>query len=85
MDYEALLPYNGNWVEFQKLSVNGEKYPKGVTVKARSGDALWSGCSGVGLERWASAFLSQKVLEMDNWPEEFRKRFGQMPKGIRFL
>ena len=85
VDYEALLPYNGNWIEFQNLSVNGEKYPKGFTVKAQSGDALWSGCSGVGLERWASAFLSQKGLEMDNWPEEFRKRFGKMPEGIRFL
>lgn len=85
VDYEAVLPYNGNWIEFQNLSVNGEKYPKGFTVKVQSGEALWSGCSGVGLERWASAFLSQKGLDMKNWPEEFRKRFGEMPRGIRFL
>ena len=63
VDYEAVLPYNGNWIEFQNLSVNGEKYPKGFTVKSQSGEALWSGCSGVGLERWASAFLSQKGLD----------------------
>ena len=85
VDYEAVLPYNGNWIEFQNLSVNGEKYPKGFTVKSQSGEALWSGCSGVGLERWASAFLSQKGLEPENWPEAFRKYFGEMPKGIRFL
>lgn len=85
VDYEAVLPYNGNWIEFQNLSVNGEKYPKGFTVKAQSSEPLWSGCSGVGLERWTSAFLSQKGLDMDSWPEAFRKRFGQMPKGIRFL
>jgi seryl-tRNA synthetase len=85
VDYEAVLPYNGNWIEFQNLSVNGEKYPKGFTVKAQSGEALWSGCSGVGLERWASAFLSQKGLVPENWPEAFRKYFGEMPKGIRFL
>jgi seryl-tRNA synthetase len=85
VDYEAVLPYNGNWIEFQNLSVNGEKYPKGFTVKAQSGEPLWSGCSGVGLERWTSAFLSQKGLDMDNWPEAFMKRFGEMPKGIRFL
>lgn len=85
VDYEAVLPYNGNWIEFQNLSVNGEKYPKGFTVKAQSGEPLWSGCSGVGLERWTSAFLSQKGLDMENWPEAFRKRFGEMPKGIRFL
>ena len=85
VDYEAVLPYNGNWIEFQNLSVNGEKYPKGFTVKAQSGEPLWSGCSGVGLERWASAFLSQKGLEPENWTEAFRKYFGEMPKGIRFL
>jgi seryl-tRNA synthetase len=85
VDYEALLPYNGNWIEFQNLSVNGEKYPKGFTVKSQSGDPLWSGCSGVGLERWASAFLSQKGLDTEKWPEAFRRRFGEMPKGIRFL
>ncbi|NMC10058.1 MAG: serine--tRNA ligase [Methanothrix sp.] len=85
VDYEAVLPYNGNWIEFQNLSVNGEKYPRGFTVKAQSGETLWSGCSGVGLERWTSAFLSQKGLDSANWPEEFRKRFGKMPKGIRFL
>ncbi len=85
VDYEAVLPYNGNWIEFQNLSVNGEKYPKGFSVKAQTGDALWSGCSGVGLERWASAFLSQKGLDMANWPKEFRTLFGEMPKGIRFL
>jgi seryl-tRNA synthetase len=85
VDYEAVLPYNDNWIEFQNLSVNGEKYPKGFTVKAQSGEALWSGCSGVGLERWTSAFLSQKGLDPANWPEEFRRRFGEMPKGIRVL
>lgn len=85
VDYEAVLPYNGNWIEFQNLSVNGEKYPKGFTVKAQSGELLWSGCSGVGLERWTSAFLSQKGLDMENWPEAFRKKFGEMPRGIRFL
>ncbi|MDM7935519.1 MAG: serine--tRNA ligase [Methanothrix sp.] len=85
VDYEALLPYSGNWIEFQNLSVNGEKYPRGFTVKSQSGEPLWSGCSGVGLERWASAFLSQKGLDPQNWPEAFRARFGEMPKGIRFL
>jgi seryl-tRNA synthetase len=85
VDYEAVLPYNGNWIEFQNLSVNGEKYPKGFTVKSQSSEPLWSGCSGVGLERWASAFLSQKGLDSSNWPEEFQKRIGEMPKGIRFL
>jgi seryl-tRNA synthetase len=85
VDYEAILPYNGDWIEFQNLSINGDKYPRGFNVKAQSGEQLWSGCSGVGLERWTSAFLGQKGLDPENWPEAFRERFGEMPKGIRFL
>jgi len=87
-DYEACLPYrgpDGEWLEFQNVSVNGDKYPKGFNVKLQSGEELWSGCSGVGLERWAAVFLAQKGLDPDNWPEEFRKRIGELPKGIRFL
>lgn len=87
-DYEAPLPYrgpDGEWLEFQNVSVNGNKYPAGFNVKCQSGEELWSGCSGVGLERWASAFFAQKGLDPANWPEEFRKRVGDVPKGIRFL
>ena len=87
-DYEAVLPYrgeNGEWLEFQNVSVNGTKYPSGFNVKCQSGEELWSGCSGVGLERWSSAFFAQKGLNPANWPEEFAKRVGQISKGIRFL
>lgn len=87
-DYEATLPYrgeDGEWLEFQNVSINGNKYPSGFNVKCQSGEELWSGCSGVGLERWASAFFAQKGLDPENWPEEFRKRVGEMPEGIHFL
>ena len=66
-DYEACLPYrgkNGEWLEFQNVSINGDKYPKGFNVKLQSGEELWSGCSGVGLERWAAVFLAQKGLDL---------------------
>ncbi|WP_292487203.1 serine--tRNA ligase [Methanohalobium sp.] len=88
IDYEAPLPYRGDdgeWLEFQNVSINGNKYPKGFNVKSQSGDELWSGCSGVGLERWASVFLAQKGLDPENWPDEFVKRFGKLPEGIHFL
>ena len=88
IDYEAPLPYRGEegeWLEFQNVSVNGNKYPSGFNVKCQSGEELWSGCSGVGLERWASVFLAQKGLDPENWPDEVRERVGELPKGIRFL
>ena len=85
VDYEALTPYNNKWIEFQNLSINGEKYTKGFNVKSQKNERLWSGCSGVGLERWASVFLSQHGLNEENWSKEFKKYCGKIPKGIKFF
>jgi len=46
---------------------------------------LWSGCSGIVLERSVSVFYAQKGLDPDKWPEAFRKIVGELPEGIRFL
>ena len=58
---------------------------KGFNVKSQGNQELWSGCSGIGLERWASAFYAQKELDADGWPEAFREIVGELPEGIRFL
>jgi seryl-tRNA synthetase (EC 6.1.1.11) len=84
-DYEAILPYNGNWLEFQNVSVNGDKYPRGFTVKIQSGEECWSGCSGIGLERWTAAFLSQKGFDPAAWPEAVSQKTGELPDIFRFL
>jgi len=85
IDYEAVLPYSGKWLEFQNVSVNGDKYPRGFRVKLQSGEELWSGCSGVGLERWAAVFLAQKGLDPDKWHARFRSAVGELPEVFRFL
>jgi len=45
----------------------------------------WSGCIGIGLERWVSAFYAQKGLDADGWPDAFREIVGELHEGIRFL
>ncbi len=89
IDFEAYLPYRGTreaseWLEFQNLSIVGDKYTKAFTIRGQKGE-LWSGCSGIGLERWLVAFLAQKGLDPDGWPEAFRRYAGTMPSEIRFL
>ncbi len=46
---------------------------------------LCSGCSGIGVERWASAFYAQEGVEPDAWPEVFKESVGGLPGGIWFL
>jgi seryl-tRNA synthetase len=84
-DYEAYLPYNENWLEFQNVSINGDKYPKGFNVKIQSGADCWSGCSGIGLERWTAAFLAQKGLKPEDWPEMVARLVGEPKNLFKFL
>jgi seryl-tRNA synthetase len=84
-DYEAYLPYNKDWLEFQNVSVNGDKYPKGFNVKIQNGEECWSGCSGIGLERWTAAFLAQKGFDPSDWPEGVAKRVGELREVFKFL
>jgi seryl-tRNA synthetase len=84
-DYEAFLPYSESWLEFQNVSINGDKYPKGFNVKIQSGAECWSGCSGIGLERWTAAFLAQKGLDRETWPEKVARMVGEPVNLFKFL
>jgi len=81
-----VIPYwseDGEWLEFQNMSVNGDKYPKGFNVKSQSNKELWSGCSGI--RRRASAFFVEEEVDPDGWPAAFREIIEKLPEGIRFL
>ncbi len=89
IDFEAYLPYRGprgtsEWLEFQNLSIVGDKYTKAFNIKAQKGE-LWSGCTGIGLERWLTSFLAERGLDPEGWPAGFRKYAGELPREIRFL
>jgi seryl-tRNA synthetase len=89
IDFEAYMPYRGSrekseWLEFQNLSILGDKYVKAFNIKSQK-TALWSGCSGIGLERWTAVFLAQKGLNPEHWPEGFRRYLDKIPDGIEFL
>ncbi|MFO7991440.1 MAG: aminoacyl--tRNA ligase-related protein [Thermoplasmata archaeon] len=88
VDFEAYMPYRGTredseWLEYQNLSIF-KKYTESFNIKSQTKE-LYSGCSGIGIERWVAVFLAQKGIDPEGWPEEFRKRFGEMPEGIELL
>ncbi len=88
IDFEAWLPYRGDrskeWLEFQNISIVGDKYTKAFNIKGQK-EELWSGCSGIGLERWMVSFLAQKGLDPDAWPDSFKKYLPEIPEGPKFL
>ncbi|MDD3492475.1 MAG: serine--tRNA ligase [Candidatus Thermoplasmatota archaeon] len=88
MDFEAWLPYRGDreqeWLEIQNISIVGDKYTRAFTIKGQKAD-LWSGCSGIGLERWMVAFLAQKGLDPEGWPDGFKRYCPSLPPMTEFL
>ncbi len=90
IDFEAYLPYRGTredseWLEFQNCSNNGPKYPAAFNVKSQSDPELYSGCTGIGLERWVASFTAQHGIDPKKWPKGFLKYFKKMPKEIKCL
>jgi seryl-tRNA synthetase len=90
VDYESWIPSRGTreeseWLEFQNLSIVGDKYTKAFSIKSSKNKELWSGCSGIGLQRWTVSFLAQKGLDPDKWPKEFKKYLGEFPRQIKFV
>ncbi len=88
IDFEAYLPYRGTredseWLEFGNLSIF-RKYTETFNIKSQT-KKLLSGCTGIGIERWATAFLAQKGLDPEDWPNNFKSYFGEMPKGFDLL
>lgn len=88
IDFEAWLPYRGGrdkeWLEIQNISIVGDKYTKAFNIKSQRSQ-LWSGCSGIGLERWMVAFLAQKGMEPEKWPQGFKKYLEKLPEMPKFL
>jgi seryl-tRNA synthetase len=90
IDFESWLPWRGDrekseWLEFQNLTIAGTKFSDAWKIKTQKGEEVWSGCSGIGLERWMVTLLSQKGLNPEKWPKEFRKRFGKMPRELKLI
>ena len=74
IDYESYLPYRGSrteaeWLEFQNISIHGDKFAKSFKIKNPKENELWTGCSGIGLERWTVTLIAQHGPDLDKWPE----------------
>lgn len=87
IDFEGWLPWKGSrkeseWLEFQNLTVAGTKFSDAWKFKSRKGE-VWTGCTGIGLERWLALFLAQKGMDPEKWPKKFRKRVGKLPDEPR--
>lgn len=90
IDLEAYLPYRGDrktaeWLEISAYSIHKDRYTSTFKIKERKGAEIWTGCVGIGLERWCAAFLAQQGFDFDAWPQEFKKIFKKMPDAPKLI
>lgn len=84
-DIEAYMPCRGpregaEWLEIFSGNNNKDKFTRSFHIKESKNGELWSGCTGFGITRWVAAFLAQKGFSPENWPAEFKKYAGELPK-----
>ncbi len=77
LDVECYLPYRGErgkaeWLEITAASVHYTHYVSAFKIKEVKGREIWTGCTGHGLTRWATAFLAQHGFNPSEWPSKVK-------------
>jgi len=70
-------------LELSNFSVHLDFYAKRYNWKERKNRDVWSGCSGIGLSRYAYMFLARWGINFEDWPHEIKKYIGEkLPETI---
>ncbi len=72
-DFEFLIPHGDRWLEVCGACVEAGENTRSFGIRTIEGKEIWSGCSGVGLNRMVYAFLSQHGFDSDEYPPLFQK------------
>ncbi len=68
LDIEVRVPQENTYIEIGGADFIGERLIRNFGITSQDGTQLYSGCQGVGWQRLAKAFLSQKGFDPKNWP-----------------
>jgi len=84
LDIQAYIPqYEGSrdpWLELGGGDVAGDTLTSAFGIRLSSEEPLYSGCQGLGWQRFALAVLSQLGTNPVNWPNRLQSEYGlQVP------
>jgi seryl-tRNA synthetase len=68
-DFEFYIPKEKKWLEVCGTCIEEDENTRAYGIKTESEKEVWSGCSGVGLNRLVYSFLSQFGFEKENYPK----------------
>lgn len=88
-EWQFYLPYKGPrnaevrdvWLACGSFNSHGNHYTKHFNIKSTSGEGIWTGCFGIGMTRFITAFLAQHGFNFDDWPSEVKRLIGRLPSA----
>lgn len=88
-DLEIYIPYRGvkekaEWLEIAGCFIHRDKFVKKFSIHESKNRPLWTGCTGLGISRWVTAFLATHGFNPSMWPNEVKRRFKPytLPKTL---
>lgn len=73
-----------HYLEVAGVAALGEIQTKRFNIKSMEGHELWSGCTGIGLERFMYAFLASYGFDKEQWPKLIKEKYRDKKYHIIF-
>jgi len=79
-EIRAALPYKSDTVAVGSYNRHGNFFGKTLGIRLADGSPAYTGCIGIGFERFALAFVAQHGLDPSNWPPAVRAELAQQER-----
>ena len=76
-DLEVYIPHQNRWLEIAGCSALAETMTKRFCIKGKDKEPLWSGCTGVGLNRLLFTLVSYHGTELMGLPNKIKERLNE--------
>lgn len=78
LDIELYIPYEKRWLELSSCNILYDEKIRTFNIRRSPKLKIWSGCIGVGINRFAYGFLSQHSFDTKKWPIEVKSQFMKL-------
>ncbi|PTD94433.1 serine--tRNA ligase [archaeon SCG-AAA382B04] len=78
-EIQVKMPHNGENLSIGSVNLHGTHFVKGFSIRAGFEEPIWTGCAGLGVNRWVLAFLAYNGFEAQNWPKKIKEKTTLLP------
>lgn len=86
-EVQVKMPHNGENLSIGSVNLHGTHFVKGFSIRSGFDEPIWTGCAGLGINRWVLAFLAYNGFDPKNWPKKIKEKttpFPPVPKTLEW-